>query len=109
MEGVRVFEESEWRAAGVSGSDLAVTDLKNVLEGLAKHLFGDVECRWIDAYFPFTEPSLELEIFFNGARLLRALFCCRVMQGISCTYIDELHVQIPLEAEDGGWIPSNPG
>jgi phenylalanyl-tRNA synthetase alpha chain len=22
--------------------------------------------RWVDAYFPFTEPSLELEIFFNN-------------------------------------------
>jgi len=22
--------------------------------------------RWIDAYFPFTEPSIELEVFFNG-------------------------------------------
>jgi len=21
--------------------------------------------RWIDAYFPFTDPSYELEIFFN--------------------------------------------
>lgn len=26
----------------------------------------DEQCRWIDAYFPFTEPSYELEIFFNG-------------------------------------------
>merc|ERR1711924_21137 len=24
---------------------------------------GDVECRWVDAYFPFTEPSIEQEIF----------------------------------------------
>jgi hypothetical protein len=22
--------------------------------------------RWVDSYFPFTHPSLELEIFFNG-------------------------------------------
>jgi hypothetical protein len=35
-------------------------------QGLARHLFGDIECRWVDAYFPFTEPSFELEIFFNG-------------------------------------------
>jgi phenylalanyl-tRNA synthetase alpha chain len=33
---------------------------------LAKTVFGDVEMRWIDAYFPFTEPSIELEVFFNG-------------------------------------------
>ena len=25
-----------------------------------------VQCRWVDAYFPFTTPSFELEIFFNG-------------------------------------------
>ena len=43
-----------------------MADLKKVLEGLAKHLFGDVQVRWVDAYFPFTEPSLELEVFFNG-------------------------------------------
>jgi len=22
--------------------------------------------RWVEAYFPFTDPSLELEILFNG-------------------------------------------
>lgn len=48
-----------------AGTDLAATELKATLEGLAKHLFGDVQCRWIDAYFPFTDPSYELEIFFN--------------------------------------------
>lgn len=25
-----------------------------------------MQCRWVDAYFPFTTPSFELEIFFNG-------------------------------------------
>ena len=29
-------------------------------------VFGKVEKRWIDAYFPFTTPSLELEIFYNN-------------------------------------------
>ncbi len=32
---------------------------------MARALFGDVEMRWVDAYFPFTEPSMELEIFFR--------------------------------------------
>lgn len=26
----------------------------------------DIQTRWVDAYFPFTDPSFELEIFFNG-------------------------------------------
>ena len=28
-------------------------------------VFGPVEKKWVDAYFPFTEPSFELEIFYN--------------------------------------------
>ena len=45
--------------------EIAFKDLKTNLEGLAKNLFGDVEMRWVDAYFPFTTPSAELEIYFN--------------------------------------------
>ena len=29
-------------------------------------MYGDQELRWIDEYFPFTDPSIELEIFFNN-------------------------------------------
>ena len=45
---------------------MCVKELKGALEGLSKHLFGNVEMRWVDAYFPFTEPSFELEVFFNN-------------------------------------------
>ena len=51
---------------------------RSPLEGLAKHLFGDVECRWVDAYFPFTEPSIELEIFYRGEWL--EVLGCGVMR-----------------------------
>jgi len=37
--------------------------------------------RWIDAYFPFTEPSLELEIFYQG-EWLEVLGCGVVQQKI---------------------------
>ena len=40
-------------------------DLKDALEGMVVALFGDVERRWVDTYFPFTDPSFELEIFYN--------------------------------------------
>jgi len=44
-------------------------DLKKTLEGLAAHLFGlepgAETMRWLDEYFPFTDPSLELEIYYN--------------------------------------------
>lgn len=42
-------------------------ELKSTLVGLAKHLFGDsIEYRWVDTHFPFTQPSWELEIFYNN-------------------------------------------
>eukprot|EP00913_Durusdinium_trenchii_P011534 g10829.t1 len=62
-EGVRLFD-----AQKVSKEEV-MEDLKKTLEGLAAHLFqlktGEDTMRWLDEYFPFTEPSLELEIFYN--------------------------------------------
>ncbi|KAB2062190.1 hypothetical protein ERO13_A10G126900v2 [Gossypium hirsutum] len=66
MEGVRVFTPDNWEASGLDPTSYAAEDLKKSLEGLARHLFGAVEMRWIDAYFPFTNPSYELEIYFQG-------------------------------------------
>ncbi|XP_031626467.1 probable phenylalanine--tRNA ligase, mitochondrial [Contarinia nasturtii] len=46
---------------------LAEHELKTVLVGLVKHLFGEnIKYRWVDAYFPFTQPSFELEIWYNN-------------------------------------------
>lgn len=76
MEGVRVFGPEEWGAADPTA--FAATELKATLEGLAAHLFGPVQVRWVDAYFPFTEPSYEMEIFFNGDWM--EVLGCGVMQ-----------------------------
>jgi len=79
MEGVQVYTEEDLKAAGINdGTAHCEKELKEALEGLAKHLFGDVEMRWIDAYFPFTEPSFELEIFFKGEWL--EVLGCGVME-----------------------------
>ena len=69
MEGVRVFTDLK-DTFGTTNVDevkiLVERDLKEVLENLAKHIFGDVEMRWNDDFFPFTDPSFELEVFYNG-------------------------------------------
>lgn len=50
MEAVKVMEQ----------------ELKGTLTGLAQAIFGrDVQCRWVDQYFPFTHPSWELEVFYK--------------------------------------------
>ncbi|CRK99476.1 CLUMA_CG012558, isoform A [Clunio marinus] len=42
-------------------------EMKNVLEGMVKAIFGKtLKHRWVDAFFPFTQPSWELEIFHKG-------------------------------------------
>lgn len=42
-------------------------NLKETLTGLVQHLFGGgTEMRWTECYFPFTHPSFELEIKFQG-------------------------------------------
>jgi phenylalanyl-tRNA synthetase alpha chain len=48
---------------------------------MARTLFGDVEMRWVPAYFPFTEPSFELEIHFQG-EWLEVLGCGIIQPGI---------------------------
>ena len=59
MEGVKMFPIG-------TASDVILADLKTSLEGMTQKLFGDCEMRWNDDYFPFTDPSLELEIFYQG-------------------------------------------
>ena len=78
MEGVHVFTKEQLESSELSPQELASKELKDTLEGLARHLFGDVELRWVDAYFPFTTPSYELEIFFNGEWL--EVLGCGVME-----------------------------
>ncbi len=70
-EGVKLFD------GGTSVEEIE-DDLKGELEGMARGLFGEVEMRWVDAYFPFTEPSFELEIYYQGEWL--EVLGCGVMQ-----------------------------
>merc|ERR1719460_2321851 len=69
----------EWLAS--DGCKLIADDLKKTLEGMCDDLFGPVEKRCIDEYFPFTEPSFELEIFYNGD-WMEVLGCGVVHSGV---------------------------
>lgn len=53
MEAVKMLgEKSQVKVEDV------VHDMKQAIEKIVKDLFGkNTEMRWIDAYFPFTEPS----------------------------------------------------
>lgn len=64
MDGVKLFN---MRETGMTRDDI-VRELKNDLETMIRHVFAGrvTQMKWIDEYFPFTEPSFELEIEFNG-------------------------------------------
>ena len=47
----------------VVDKNISLTDLKGTVEVIVKHLFGnDVEVRFRPSYYPFTEPSVEIDI-----------------------------------------------
>jgi len=72
MDKYNLFESTERseHQQGVHNRDAVIIlekDLKECLQGLATSLFGqDAEYRWVDAYFPFTHPSWELEVKVEG-------------------------------------------
>ena len=60
-------EDSKQAEHTFDAAKMVELDLKRTLEELVKDLFGqDTETRWVSCYFPFTHPSFELEIKFNG-------------------------------------------
>ncbi|KAJ4487947.1 hypothetical protein J3R30DRAFT_3279621 [Lentinula aciculospora] len=66
-------------------SELIAKNLKLSLNSLLLRLFGGskseepLRVRWIEAYFPFTSPSFEVEVFFRG-KWLEILGCGVVRQ-----------------------------
>eukprot|EP00941_MAST-03F_sp_MAST-3F-sp1_P004110 g4110.t1 len=83
MEGVRIFNEDEIPLGG--SREVAVAEcesnLKKTLEGMVRSIFGDVDVRWVDAHFPFTSPSIEMEIYFQD-EWLEVLGCGVIQQEI---------------------------
>ncbi|XP_065354035.1 phenylalanine--tRNA ligase, mitochondrial [Cloeon dipterum] len=84
ISGISLFENGDKTAEKqeVHTLDTALflqAELKACLEKLARNLFGeDAEIRWVESVFPFTHPSFELEVLYNGNWL--ELLGCGVMK-----------------------------
>lgn len=65
-----ITDPSKQKCHTLEATKLMENQLKSHLIGLVKVLFGkDIKYRWVDAYFPFTHPSWELEIFYENSWL----------------------------------------
>ncbi|GBG29786.1 Phenylalanine--tRNA ligase, mitochondrial [Hondaea fermentalgiana] len=79
MEGMYVMPQAD--GAPQVSVEATEAHLRDALESVVADIFGDVKMRWVEAYFPFTEPSMELEIWFNE-EWLEVLGCGVVQQEI---------------------------
>ncbi|XP_074918932.1 phenylalanine--tRNA ligase, mitochondrial isoform X2 [Chelonoidis abingdonii] len=117
MEGVRLFSNHELFSSIEDGENLQLFEqghhtahkqethtmeavrlvefnLKQVLTKLVTHLFGDgLEIRWVDCYFPFTHPSFEMEISFQG----------EWMEVLGCGVMEQQLVNSAGAEEKIGW------
>lgn len=74
VDGVKVFTSTS--------KEEVFSDLKATIENLIKSILKtDVQMKWVDAYFPFTEPSAELEIFYEE-KWLEILGCGVLRDGV---------------------------
>lgn len=69
MEGVLIIPHTTHQDV-----ELAEQNLKRILSGLVEFMFPSCEYRFNPDYFPFTEPSFEVEVMFGG-KWLEILGC----------------------------------
>ena len=102
MEGVKLMtQQSVSGADGLSGDDwlrspeckMIESDLKATLEGLMDNLFGPTRKRWNEDYFPFTQPSFELEIYHKD----------EWMEVLGCGVIHERVLELSNRPDRRGW------
>ncbi|XP_057680183.1 phenylalanine--tRNA ligase, mitochondrial isoform X2 [Corythoichthys intestinalis] len=118
MEGVRLFSNRQLFSGVAHGQDLNAfeaagrrtpqkqevhsleavklleSDLKTTLRALIGRLFGEgVEVRWLDCYFPFTHPSFEMEVRYNGVW----------MEVLGCGIMEQRILNSAGAADKVGW------
>lgn len=84
------------------GEQITMADLKGTLAEFARQMFGATDTRFRGSYFPFTEPSVELDI--------RCILCegsgCRVCKHTGWLEILGAGMVHPTVLENGGYDPS---
>jgi len=81
VEGLLVDEEGK----------VSFANLKYILEDFLKYMFGDVDVRFRPSFFPFTEPSAEVDIscIFCGGEGCRVCSKTGWLEVLGCGIVDE--------------------
>uniref|UniRef100_A0A0N5ATX0 phenylalanine--tRNA ligase n=1 Tax=Syphacia muris TaxID=451379 RepID=A0A0N5ATX0_9BILA len=120
LEGVHLFSKSELFSSQHSSKNLFANGTRTqvhqethspeaaekTLEKLCIYLFGPtIETRWVDCYFPFTHPSFELEVFYEG-KWMEVLGCGILEQKIlnNCKASDKVGFAFGLGLERLGMV-----
>lgn len=91
MEGVYIYMDNM--------EDVKIKeDLIGILKGLCNHLFPECEIRVNNDYFPFTNPSYEIEVYYNG-KWLEILGCGIIQPQI----INNCSEKNPILESKRGW------
>lgn len=94
--------DSKQRIYSQEASSFVEQRLKSTIESFVKQFFNNskLETRWVSAYFPFTHPSFELEILWNG-KWLEVLGCGVVRDEIlkACGAFDHIGFAIGFGLE----------
>ncbi|QOG12642.1 phenylalanine--tRNA ligase subunit alpha [Arcobacter sp. FWKO B] len=74
-----------------SSDKISFANLKHVLTEFLQHMFGDVEVRFRPSFFPFTEPSAEVDIscIFCGGDGCRVCSHTGWLEVLGCGIVDE--------------------
>ncbi|MCK9336473.1 MAG: phenylalanine--tRNA ligase subunit alpha [Arcobacteraceae bacterium] len=74
-----------------SSDKISFANLKHVLVEFLQHMFGDVEVRFRPSFFPFTEPSAEVDIscIFCGGDGCRVCSHTGWLEVLGCGIVDE--------------------
>lgn len=78
-----VGDDTKQAKYSAEANKIVVEKMKATIEETTRQMLDlpTLETRWVDAYFPFTHPSFELEILFNG-RWVEVLGCGIVREEI---------------------------
>ncbi len=74
-----------------SGQDISFANLKYTMQEFIKHIFGDVQIRFRPSFFPFTEPSAEVDISCVFCQQKGCQICSQTgwLEVLGCGVVDQ--------------------